>query len=1281
MEVGVPPGFRVKKIVKRDGRVVDFDPSRIANAIRKAMLSVNQYDEGVLRRVVEYILRVIDEKFGAEKIPHVEDVQDIVELALVKFDLYEVAKAYILYRKERERIRKEKMLLLNRDYVDEVDKKFSLNAIRLLAARYLLKDEEGRVIEGPKQMFQRVAMLVVIPDILHDPRVFDREAGQRVKPMENFSPAKWEGRVGLGRTGDGKFLVTWNRYHLERMKALYDELNQQGKMKVSWSEFFQMLLNGEFDSYYENFRRYYDIMVEKKFMPNSPTLFNAGTRLGQLSACFVLDIDDNIESIMEAAKEAAIIFKTGGGIGINYSKLRPEGDIVSSTHGVASGPVSFMRIIDTVTEVVKQGGRRRGANMGILEIWHPDIEKFITSKSKPGVLTNFNISVMITPDFWEYFKEDKPYPLVNPRDRSVWKHIRPRQIFRTIAEMAWKTGDPGVLFMDNINKRNILRKALGDIRATNPCVSGDTRILTPEGWVSARELYEKARREGVVKGVAIDEELLGEGGEPVAYKTRLITTIGSLEVYKTVKGETLKLLVPREVDAWVWYLGKKPAVKVVTHEGYEITVTHDHKFLTPEGWKRAQDLRQGEKIALARLHPYYIDTVKGGVQLDEDVAFALGWLVGDGTFNEHYAAWYFSEGDEAAEARVRIGVEKLGGNPLSHTYVVSKSEHKVQYNRGTRVYKNLLKLLGATIGRSPERSVPEVVWKLSPRALAAFLRGLFTADGYVDGDRAVRLTSSSIRLLKDVQVLLSIFGINSVIYERPYEREFRYVDKDGGHRTYRSAGYYELVIKGYSRRLFKELIGFEDVKKMERLSLGKTKRDEVWAVVSKVEDAGLTDFYDFTVPMHHNYIANGLLNHNCGEEPLYPYESCNLGSINLYAFVRFGSDGRAYFDWEDYRKTIRIALRFLDNVIDVNKFPFEKIEKVTKLSRKVGLGLMGLADTLFALKIPYNSEEGFEFMRRVAENLTYYALDESSELARERGVFPHYWKSGYVDGEMPVEGYYRRELWTLDWDRLVEKIRRFGVRNAEVTTIAPTGSISMIVDTSSGIEPQFALVYEKRVTVGQFFYVDYELERQLKERGLYDERILKEIADNGGSLQELEGIPEDMKRVFLVAYDIPWWDHVRAQAEISLWICAAVSKTINMPNWVTPDDVEKAYLFAYRLGLKGITIYRDGSKNVQVLVTPSQRKGGYVLEISNRTLDIMRELGVEPPKMTKKFENEAQVLAKATMGIVSQIKAARRMEEVKNDVETCPNCGSTRIIYEEDCVKCLDCGWVACIVA
>jgi len=413
--------FPVKKVVKRDGRVVSFDPARIREAIRKAMVHVNKYDEETLEKVVSHVLSVIAEKYGRERIPHVEEIQDIVELSLVKFDLYEVAKAYIIYRKERERIREEKKKILEKDHVDEVDKAFSLNALRLMASRYLMKDEDGKLVEGPKQMFQRVAALIVISDILHDPEIFDKDYNQPEHPFEDFDPVTWEGKLGLGRRENG-YKVTWNRWHLERMKSLYDELNSQHAMKLPWSAFLKLLTDGAFEKHYKEYRIYYELMVSKRFMPNSPTLFNAGARLGQLSACFVLDIDDNIESIMDAAKDAAIIFKSGGGVGINYSKLRPEGDLVFSTYGVASGPVSFMRIIDTVTDVVKQGGKRRGANMGILEIWHPDIETFIHSKEREGFLENFNISVLVSSDFWEKYEKGEPYPLINPRDNKVWKY-------------------------------------------------------------------------------------------------------------------------------------------------------------------------------------------------------------------------------------------------------------------------------------------------------------------------------------------------------------------------------------------------------------------------------------------------------------------------------------------------------------------------------------------------------------------------------------------------------------------------------------------------------------------------------------------------------------------------------------------------------------------------------------------------------------------------------------------------------------------------------------------
>jgi ribonucleoside-diphosphate reductase alpha chain len=234
----------------------------------------------------------------------------------------------------------------------------------------------------------------------------------------------------------------------------------------------------------------------------------------------------------------------------------------------------------------------------------------------------------------------------------------------------------------------------------------------------------------------------------------------------------------------------------------------------------------------------------------------------------------------------------------------------------------------------------------------------------------------------------------------------------------------------------------------------------------------------------------------------------------------------------------------------------------------------------------------------------------------------------------------------------------------------------MLFDISSGVEPQYALVYEKKVSVGQFFYVDLELERQLKEIDAFNDAILKKISDNGGSLHGVKEVPEDLRNIFLVAYDVPWWDHLRAQAEISKWVCAAVSKTINMPNWVSAEDVENAYLFAYKLGVKGVTIYRDSSKNEQVLITPTQKTGGYVVGIENTTLDMMKLMGITPPKIeiaAEKKHEEQQFF----------LKLPERSQKVggTEKFEKCPECGSRNFAYGEKCARCLECGWVSCYIA
>ncbi len=1290
----------VEKVMKRDGRIVPFDKERIRWAVQRAMLEVGVHDEKLLNKVVRRIVRRVNELYDGQ-VPNIENIQDIVELELMRAGLFEVAKAYILYRKRKAEIREEKRKILNKDKLDEIDKRFSLNALRVLASRYLIKNEKGEIIESPRELYERVSTLAVIPDILYDERVFDKNGGHKADPkgIEKYLSKldEYDKKLSIGR-------FKLNKYHFERLLNLYRELAEKGQIKVSVDEIVEMLENGAFDGYEDEIEEYFRLMTGQIFMPNTPALINSGRPLGMLSACFVVPIEDDMESIMKAAHDVAMIQKMGGGTGLNFSKLRPEGDLVGTTTGAASGPVSFMHLIDAVSDVIKQGGVRRGANMGILEVWHPDIEKFIHAKEKnvgTNVLSNFNISVGLWEDYWEALKEGKRYPLINPRTGEKTKEIDPKSLFEELAFMAWAKADPGVVFFDVINRRNVLEPAKGEkIRATNPCVVGSTRILTPEGYLKAEELFSLAKERGKKEAVAV--EGIVEGGEPYAYSVDVLLP-GDEEVkYETVHGKTLAVADPVAVPAYVWKVGRKKVARVKTKEGYEITATLDHRVMTPEGWREVSELKEGDKILLPR---FEVENEFGSESIGEDLAFVLGWFIGDGYLNVNdRRAWFYFNAEKEEETAWKIR------EILAKHFGIKAEPHRYgnQIKLGVRgeAYRWLESLV-----KSNEKRVPEIVYRLKPEEIAAFLRGLFSADGYVDNDMAVRLTSKDRGLLRDVQDLLLLFGILSKIYERPYESEFHYTTKDGEEKTYRAEGYHELVIANYSRKIFAEKIGFEGYK-TEKLSLKKTKIDEPVVTVESVEVLGEEIVYDFTVPEHHSYISNGFMSHNCGEEPLYEYESCNLASINLAKFVKYDDEGKPYFDWDEYAYVIRKVAKYLDNAIDVNKFPLPEIDRNTKLTRRIGVGMMGLADALFKLGIAYNSKEGFEFMRKATEYLTFYSYRQSVETAKKRGSFPLYEETRYKDGELPVEGFYHREVWNLPWDELAEEIKEHGVRNGMVTTCPPTGSVSMISDTSSGIEPIFALVYKKSVTVGEFYYVDPVFESELKRRGLYSDELLRKISDNYGSIQGLEEVPEDLQRVFVTSMDIHWLDHILAQANIQLWLTDSASKTINMPNDATVEDVKAAYLLAYKLGCKGVTVYRDGSLSVQVYSVEGEKKQRIKAKPSAYAVEKLKAI-VEAEPWLARFINVNAILngtngkknAGQSGGLtfsVSHVSAPKPAREHPHHAEKpdipeekiqellgvayCPVCYEkdgelVELRMESGCATCPRCGWSKCVIS
>ena len=903
-------------------------------------------------------------------------------------------------------------------------------------------------------------------------------------------------------------------------------------------------------------------MSSLEFLPNSPTLMNAGRPLGQLAACFVVPVDDSTTGVFEAVRWAAEIQKTGGGTGFAFSRLRPAGDLVASTGGTASGPVSLMQVFDVATEAIKQGGTRRGANMGILRVDHPDILEFIAIKLDPTRMRNFNLSVAVTDAFMAAVRAGTSYALVNPRTGRVTGELDARRVLDAIANAAWACGDPGLVFIDRINDTHPTPD-LGAIEATNPCVTGDTRV-----WVEDRGLC------------------------PIA------DLVGTTPRIATLDGERVVFRHATQVIA----NGIRPIYRLTTVEGLELRLTADHLVTTDHGDVPAEDLEPGDRIRMMSVEaPAAIDRDSRDARLGE----LIGWLTGDGHITNHSAgkrtavlSFYGHDKREAAPRLLDIARDLVGDPSLGLNRV--EASDKV-YIRSQRLL-SALRELGVDDGC--KRDIPDYVWRGSPAVVAGYLRGLFSADGSVQGSTSrgasVRLAANELGILRGAQQLLLRLGIRSVLYTHRRGEAFRLLpDAAGVLREYRCAAQHELSIARASLRTFAAAVGFVIRDKTERLralldSYGRGPyRDRAWVTVSDVVMEGEAEVFDLTESTTGHFFANGMLVHNCGEEPLLAFESCTLGSIDVGRFVTTGE-----LDWERLAAVIRDAVRFLDDVIDANRYPLPEIERATKATRKIGLGIMGWADALAALGLAYDSEPALALAERLAGFLERESLAASAALAERRGSFPAWPGSRWQRAGHPA------------------------LRNSTTTTIAPTGTISIIAGCASGIEPLYALAYRRNVLDGaELTEINPHFRRIAAERGFASDALFAAVALHGG-VRGRPDVPLDVQRVFPTAHEVDVATHVRMQAAFQRHVHAAVSKTINLRHDATAHDVKAAYQLAYELGCKGITVYRDGSRDGQVLVT----------------------------------------------GARSAVVAAS---------PSCPECGSA-LVVQSGCRLCRHCGWSVC---
>ncbi len=935
-------------------------------------------------------------------------------------------------------------------------------------------------------------------------------------------------------------------------------------------------------------------------------------------------IRDSMDDILQKVHEAGLTLKAGCGIGYEFSTLRPRGAYVSGAGAYTSGPLSFMDIYDKMCFTVSSAGGRRGAQMGTFDIGHPDAMEFIRAKREAGRLRQFNLSLLVTDEFMQAVREDRDWQLAFPvreqeivgedtsdRSRFVWrewpeasnyvrndsglvlckvyKTLPAKRMWDVIMSSTYDFAEPGFVLIDRVNEKNN-NWWCENIRATNPCVTADTRLATQYGMVRIGDLH--------------------------ASQAPLEVTVDNRALRAGSSGVTTRPAVPAFMTA-----ARAPVYRVTSEDGYEIKATEWHDFYTERGKVKLKDLVVGDRLL--------VQSGKGqfGREGSADLGELLGLIAGDGHFTNR------GRGKEAVVVNL-WGDDRALAERVAAYMNVLLAQANLNATRGYAVHpvavpdRNMVFLRSVAVVRAlahygftaaTKHQVPEVVWRGSEDCVRGYLRGLFQSDGTVDISGrsmscSVRLASSRRSLLVEVQQLLANFGVFCRIHERRKASERLLPDGKGGKRMYPCSADFELIIDGESREVFMREIGFLRPRKNERYQqwvVDKALRQKrrFLTRIQAIDYIGEEPVFDTTQSDRNTVIFNGIVTGQCGEQPLPPYGSCLLGSINLTCFVRDPFTEQARFDWDEFHAVVKVFTRMLDNVVEINGLPLPQQRDEIMRKRRHGMGFLGLGSTITMLRMKYGSREAVGFTERVSREMALAGWEAGLDLAEEKGPAPIMTEEFVVTPEMlrkrpemardgikagdklpgrVLHAKYSRYMQRVGEvaPELVERLAKLGSRFTHHSSIAPTGTISLSLanNASNGIEPSFAHHYFRNVirsgrkTKERIDVFSFEL---LAYRELVNPRAMPN-SDNPA-----EALPE----YFITADHITPREHVDIQAASQKWIDSSISKTANVPTDYKYEDFKDIYLYAHEQGLKGCTTFRFNPEAFQgVLVKEEDLK-------------------------------------------------------------------------------------------